>query len=222
MQLDDINISEYFDSAIMPYGMKITHLPTGLNVRGNCKHEQSKLNLQKTLMDTLSIFVAQVEGENVTLRRKSKSAAELENEELKARLARLEAALEKLAGGAAHVVRKEELARSLERAAVSKAPKVRKVKPESVDGRAAAWTPERRVAAAQRMKDRQAAKYGRSKPESEPEPAPKVDTPLGPMSEQEFVRRAMRPATDPPQRLPKSHESHGQTVVKSNVDWIKP
>jgi hypothetical protein len=220
MQLDDINISEYFDSAIMPYGMKITHLPTGLSVRGNCKHEQSKLNLQKTLMDTLSIFVAQAEGDNSNLRRKS--AAEIENEELKARLARLEAMI--MRGGervpapkpqnkpqqSAPIINEQSIPK---RGRLSKTPKPKEA--------AAGWTPERRAAAAQRMKDRQAAKYGLTPP-AEPEPAPKIDTPMGVMTEQEFIRKAMRPATDPPQKLPKAHDSHGQTVVKSNVDWIKP
>lgn len=221
MQLDDINISEYFDSAIMPHGMKITHLPTGLSVMGNCKHEQSKLNLQKTLMDTLSIFVAQAEGENSNLRRKS--AAEIENEELKARLARLEAML---LGNSRpttelmisqikqrEVAAMDKLAAPPKRGRLSKTPKPKEA--------AAGWTPERRAAAAQRMKDRQAAKYGLTPP-AEPEPAPKIDTPMGVMTEQEFIRKAMRPATDPPQKLPKAHDSHGQTVVKSNVDWIKP
>jgi hypothetical protein len=216
MQLDDINISEYFDSAIMPYGMKITHLPTGLSVRGNCKHEQSKLNLQKTLMDTLSIFVAQAEGENSNLRRKS--AAEIENEELKARLARLEAMIMRggdIAPDKPPTPRQPGLIvqPAPKRGRLSKTPKPKEA--------AAGWTPERRAAAAQRMKDRQAAKYGLTPP-AEPEPAPKIDTPMGVMTEQEFIRKAMRPATDPPQKLPKAHDSHGQTVVKSNVDWIKP
>src|ERR1700751_5676206 len=204
MNLDDINISEYFDSAIMPFGMKITHLPTGLSVRGNCKHEQSKLNLQKTLMDTLSIFVSQAEGEDASLRRKS--AAEIENEDLRARLARLEAML--IRGDAKPA---EEPAPKRGRLAKVKEPK------ESKPG----WTPERRAAAAERMKARQAAKYGNVPRETTDPASPKVDTPLGPMTEQEFIRRAMRPATDPPQQLPKAHASHGSTVVKSNVDWIK-
>jgi hypothetical protein len=215
MQLDDINISEYFDSAIMPYGMKITHLPTGLSVRGNCKHEQSKLNLQKTLMDTLSIFVAQAEGENSNLRRKS--AAEIENEELKARLARLEAMI--IRGGervpapkpqnkpqqSAPLINEQPIPK---RGRLSKTPKPKEA--------AAGWTPERRAAAAQRMKDRQAAKYGLNPT------APKIDTPLGEMTEEQLLRQTMRPPTEPPQRLPKAHQSHGGTVVKSNVDWIKP
>jgi hypothetical protein len=220
MQLDDINISEYFDSAIMPYGMKITHLPTGLSVRGNCKHEQSKLNLQKTLMDTLSIFVAQAEGENSNLRRKS--AAEIENEELRARVARMEAIMQKFPGLEAQPYSKSQVKRIEAQAEVATAPKRGRLsktpKPKEA---AAGWTPERRAAAAQRMKDRQAAKYGLNPP-AEPEPAPKIDTPMGVMTEQEFIRKAMRPATDPPQKLPKAHDSHGQTVVKSNVAWIKP
>jgi hypothetical protein len=208
MNLDDINISEYFDSAIMPFGMKITHLPTGLSVRGNCKHEQSKLNLQKTLMDTLSIFVSQAEGEDASLRRKS--AAEIENEELRARLARLEAMV--IRGE----TKPEPVAPAPKRGRPAKVKQPKEFKP--------GWTPERRAAASERMKARQAAKYGNVPRETTAEPAaPKVDTPLGPMTEQEFIRRAMRPATDPPQQLPKTHISHGSTVVKKDpsVNWIK-
>jgi hypothetical protein len=208
MQLDDINISEYFDSAIMPYGMRLTHLPSGLSVAGNCKHEQSKLKLRDTLTNQLSIFVSQWEGENKDHVRKS--AAEIENEELRLRLARLESML---------LGDKPQKAKDPEIAAMDKFPapkrgRLAKVKPE----KSSSWSPERRAAAAQRMKDRQAAKYGLNPPGE----APKVDTPMGQMTEQEFVRRAMRPPTDPPQKLPKAHDAHGSTVVKSNVDWIKP
>jgi hypothetical protein len=212
MQLDDINISEYFDSAIMPYGMRLTHLPSGLSVAGNCKHEQSKLKLRDTLTNQLSIFVSQWEGENKAHVRKS--AAEIENEELKMRLARLEEMFMRGNGGA---VGTTALPEPQAHPAPSKSIVKRREaqKPKGTHN----WTPERRAAAAQRMKDRQAAKYGLNPPAE----SPKVDTPMGQMTEQEFVRRAMRPPTEPPQKLPRAHDSHGSTVVKKSPDvtWIK-
>ena len=213
MQLDDINISEYFDSAIMPYGMRLTHLPSGLSVAGNCKHEQSKLKLRDTLTNQLSIFVSQWEGENKDHVRKS--AAEIENEELKVRLARLESLFIGKDSPGAKAARPMVENEPDHPMVIKKRGRPAKAKPE----KSSSWSPERRAAAAQRMKDRQAAKYGLNPPAD----APKVDTPMGQMTEQEFVRRAMRPPTEPPQRLPKAHDSHGSTVVKKSpeVTWIK-
>jgi hypothetical protein len=207
MNLDDINISEYFDSPIMPYGMKITHLPTGLSVRGNCKHEQSKLNMQRTLVDTLGIFVSEAESRDASLKRKS--AMEVENEELRARLARLEEMVMRADNtGSLPVPGQPE---SLTQPAPKKRGRpAKEAKPEKKGG----WTPERRAAAAERMKARQAAKHAPA--------GPVVDTPMGPMTEEELIRKTMRAPTEPPQRLPKAHTSHGSTVAKTNVDWIKP
>jgi hypothetical protein len=40
--------------------------------------------------------------------------------------------------------------------------------------------------------------------------------------EEALLRQQMRPPTDAPVNLPKSHQSHGSVVAKSNVPWIKP
>ena len=198
MNLDDLLISEYFDSSIMPYGMKITHIPTGLSVMGNCKHEQSKLNLQRTLTDTLGLFVTEAESKDASLKRKS--AMEVQNEQLKAQLAEMKANIERLmeqAGRDSQVVRQRP----------HKAPSVGST-PTPATKSKRGWSPEQRAAAAQRMKDRQAARYGLKKPEQ------KVDTPAGEKTEEELIREQMRTPNQRPQRLPKAHESHGGTVVQ--------
>ena len=171
MNLEDITKSEYFDSPIMPYGMKITHMPTGLSVQGNCKHEQSKLGMERTLIDTLGIFVAQAESQDASLKRKSKT--EQENDLLKSQLAAMQAQLDKLAGSLAPTSK-------------------------SVVKRIEAQTNGKR--------------RGRP-PKAKAEAKPMVDTPQGPVPEEEFIRRALRPGTDRPQPLPKAHTSHGSTVA---------
>jgi|ERR1700756_583412 len=204
MNLEDITKSEYFDSPIMPYGMKITHMPTGLSVQGNCKHEQSKLAMERVLIDTLGIFVAQAESQDASLIRKSR--AERENDELRSRLARLEAAL----AGSSPLQNKAVQAGAEDR----KGPGTRKERHTARGKKGGAWTPERRAAAAARMKERQAKKYGRKEPE------PTIDTPQGEMTQEEFIKRALRPGTDRPQPLPKAHQSHGTTVVKVSEESL--
>src|SRR5271169_1155924 len=196
MNLEDVNKSEYFDSAIMPYGMKLTHLPTGLSVRGNCKHEQSKLNMERTLMDTLGIFVTQAESQDASLKRKSK--AEQENEALRSQLEQMQIQLDNLAGA---------LAGKVNGTPVKSEPKPKAAKPKNKGG----WTPERRA--------QQAATIAARKQAAEPK---MIDTPTGPMTEEQLMRQTLRPPTEAPQRLPKAHTSHGATVAKSDVDWIKP
>jgi hypothetical protein len=196
MNLEDISKSEFFDSPIMPYGMRITHMPTGLSVQGNCKHEQSKLGMERTLIDMLGIFVAQAESQDASLKRKSR--VEQENDELRARLARLE---EMVAGPPKVTV--GDIIESAQRV-LAKGGKRAK----------GGWTPERRAAAAERMKARQAKKYGKD------EVKPVIDTPQGEMTQEQFIRQALRPATDAPQRLPKAHQSHGTTVVKVSEESI--
>jgi hypothetical protein len=179
MNLEDITKSEYFDSAIMPYGMKITHLPTGLSVQGNCKHEQSKLQMERTLVDTLGIFVAQAESQDASLKRKSK--AEQENDTLKATLAAMQAQLDRLTAMTNQPIVVEKPKNGQESRAETKE------------------TPQPVV--------KKRGRPAKAKPAL-------VDTPQGPVSEEEFIKRALRPATDRPQPLPKAHQSHGATVVK--------
>lgn len=192
MNLDDINVSEYFDSSVMPFGMCITHVPTGLSVKGNCKHEQSRLSMQRTLTDTLGILVSHHESETgITGINVSRTKAEQENDQLRTQLMAMQEQIQGLLNA-------------------SKATPASKVQIEPTKK---GWTPERREAAAKRMKERQAVKY--------PKTEAKVDAPTGDLTEAQLMQQVMRPPTDRPQRLPKAHQSHGSTVVKSNVDWIK-
>ncbi len=185
MELQDIRIDEYFDSPVMPFGMKITHLPTGLHVMGNCKHESSKMNLQRQLTDQLGIFVAQAEGKDASLRRKS--AAERDNEMLRDQLSAMQAQIDRLSGR--KPAKPEPVAAPV--------PTKRKPKKKGKGG----WSEERRAAAAERMRQMQAEKHG------------KVATPAGAKTEAQLLAEQMRPPTDAPRPLPKAHASRGSTVA---------
>jgi hypothetical protein len=87
MNMEDVRIDSYFDSKIMPYGMKCTHMPTGLSVTGNCKNEGSQNQLQRTLLDQLAIFVGQHEAKEGITRRVGDQA---ENDMLRAQLAAMQ------------------------------------------------------------------------------------------------------------------------------------
>jgi hypothetical protein len=87
MNMEDVRVDSYFDSKIMPYGMKCTHMPTGLSVTGNCKNEGSQNQLQRTLLDQLAIFVGQHEAKEGITRRVGDQA---ENDMLRAQLAAMQ------------------------------------------------------------------------------------------------------------------------------------
>lgn len=179
MNQEDLRIDEYFDSAVMPFGMKITHLPTNLHVQGNCKHETSKMNMQRTLMDTLAIFVGQAEGKQDA---GTKRKVQADNEALRIEVAELREMVRQLVG----------------KSPVTRASTPAPAKPKR-RGKSKGWSEERRQAASERMRERQAKK--------------KADTPLGAKTEEELLREQMRPPTDAPQRLPKAHQSHGSVVA---------
>ena len=58
LSLEEVRIDQFYANSSSPFGMKITHLPTGIQVEGNCKNEQSLGNVQNALMNALGQFVA--------------------------------------------------------------------------------------------------------------------------------------------------------------------
>ena len=57
LDLEEVKIESFFFSSQMPYGMRVKHLPTGLEVVGNCKNETSQNSMQRTLLDALAMSV---------------------------------------------------------------------------------------------------------------------------------------------------------------------
>lgn len=191
MEQEDVRIDEFFDSKIMPYGMKLTHLPTGLMVQGNCKNESSVQRLQTTLMDQLAIFVGQAEGQD----RKHKRFGEAtENNILRAQV---EAMAEQIA--------------KLMAAVNMPVPQPKPAKMTFVPKKAKGWTAKRR---AKQEATIAARKAGKEVKRILARKAKVADTPAGEKTEEELLAEQMRPPTDIPRALPKDHISHGSTVAR--------
>ena len=193
LSLEEVRVDQFYANASSPFGMKITHIPTGIQVEGNCKMEQSLGNVQATLMNTLGQFVASEQNKQPKATNGQRAGIESENAYLREQLLAMQAQLNELLAAP-----KPNAFTNVERAA--KAQKPAKAAKKAKGG----WTAERREAAAARMRERQAAK------KAEPEP-----------DVQALLAQQMRPPTDAPAVLPKTHVSRGTTVAKSNVPWIR-
>ncbi len=134
IQTQDIRVDEFFANPVMPFGMRITHVPSCITVEGNCRSEQGKGNLHATLMNALAQFVA-----NETPQATNGNAAQAENDMLREQL----------------LLMQEQINAMMARGAASEpAPAPKKPAPAKAKGRKArkGWTEERRAAAADRMR----------------------------------------------------------------------
>src|SRR6267154_1553757 len=214
LSLEEVRIDDIFDNAQMPHGVTITHIPTGIQVHGNCKMETSVPNLKNTLLTALGQFVASEQ-----LHRPKKASNGDESAYLHEVIRNMQAQLDALTR--ATQAPRPDAFTNIER--IAKAAKSEKPAKKATRGRAGkrTWSPERRAAY-------EAAKV------AEPEPVLTATSyaggglPSGTVlhsaasAEQALIAQQMRPPTDAPTVLPKSHQSKGSTVAVSNVDWIKP
>lgn len=143
LSIEEVRVDEFFANSQMPHGIKLTHLPTGLQVEGNCRNEASKANLQTTLMNVLGQFVASSEWAKKS---RTAPAGDDENAYLREQLRSMQAQLDRLSAPAVPKAQR-----------VAKPTKAKKVK--------GGWTAERRAAASARMAKQQADKKA-----AEPEP----------------------------------------------------
>ncbi len=146
LSLEEVRVDEFFANSQMPHGIKLTHLPTGLQVEGNCRNETSKANLQTTLMNVLGQFVASSEWAKKS--RAAPASSDDENAYLREQLRSMQAQLDRLIGNK------------------DPGPKVQRIaKPTKAKKAKGGWTAERRAAASARMVKQQADKKA-----AEPEP----------------------------------------------------
>jgi hypothetical protein len=183
----DLRIDEYFANPVMPFGMRITHVPSGIMVDGNCRVEQSKGNLHATLMHALNQMVAdEIQPQ----------ATNGKNDYLREQLLQMQAQLNSLLNASQDVITSP---------VAPPAPKRGHPKATAGAGRGHhTVSPEVRQQLSESMKARHAAKKAQSDEEAR------------------LLAQQMRPPSDPPMELGKSHQSHGSVVAKSNVPWIKP
>jgi hypothetical protein len=189
---EDIRIDEFFANGSMPFGMTLVHMPSGIQVTGNCKSELSKENLRATLMNALAQFV-QAEAVRSPAVKAAPVAVDGENAYLREQMNLLKAQIDRLIGTREKAV-----------------PVPRAGKRARKTGR---MSPEKRAAVGQRLKAAREAKRARV----EPEPAPPAEPSL-----EALLRQQMRPPTDAPSRGSRlASPSKGSSVAVSNVDWIK-
>jgi len=212
LSLEEVRIDDMFDNAQMPHGVTITHIPTGIQVHGNCKMETSVPNLKATLLTALGQFVA---SEMIHQPKKTSSNGD-ESVYLHEVIRSMQAQLDAL-------TRATQVPRADAFTNVERAARVAKVANKAARGRPSkrTWSPERRAAY-------EAAKA------AEPEPVLTATSyaggglPAGTVlhsaasTEQALIAQQMRAPTDAPAVLPKVRQSKGSTVAVSNVDWLKP
>lgn len=194
LTMDEIRIDTYFDSAIMPYGMKVTHLPTGITLAGNCKNENSQNTLQRQLLDALALAVQTQAKEGP----RHDDSLQAENEMLHRQLAAMQEQI-------------RELARMQSRA---------DMRPDSVPKPAVPVSPAATVAVPKlggrgkypRSEETKAKIAATLRARKAAAKEPSLDT---------LIKEQMRPPTDVPVPLPKAHQSRGRTVAKTHVNYIK-
>jgi len=195
LSLEEVRIDDMFDNAQMPHGVTITHIPTGIQVHGNCKMETSVPNLKNTLLTALGQFVASEQ-----LHRPKKASNGDESAYLHEVIRSMQAQLDALTR-ATQAPRPDAFTNVERITKAAKPEKSAKAAPRGRKGKRA-WSPQRRAA----YEAAQAAK-------EDPELA---------LDESALIAQQMRPPTDAPAVLPRSRQSKGSTVAVSNVDWIKP
>src|ERR1700687_1423535 len=172
LSLEEVRIDQFYANSSSPFGMKITHLPTGIQVEGNCKNEQSLGNVQNALMNALGQFVANEMGKRPKVN--GAPAADDENAYLREQLLAMQAQLNALMAA-----QQPNAFTNVERAAKA-------LKPAKAAKAKRGMSAANRKAASERMKARHAAKAP-----AEPEPA-----------EATLLAQQMRPPTDAPMDLP--------------------
>jgi hypothetical protein len=183
----DIRVDEFFANPSMPYGIRITHMLSGIAVEGNCRTEAAKNNVHATLMNVLNQFIA-----NETKAAGSNGDAEHENDLLREQLLMMQAQLNALLNRTS--------APDVVSAPVEKPIKAARGRPRGHHE----VSPEARQKLSEAMTARHAAKRVQQEEEAK------------------LLAQQMRPPTDAPMELPRSHQSHGSVVARSNVPWIKP
>src|SRR6267154_1035363 len=150
LSLEEVRVDPFYANASMPYGIKITHIPTGIQVEGNCRMETSQDKLRNTLMDALGQFMAN----EMAKRPKGKSiaAAAVDDEEkvyMREQLRLMQAQIDRLSQPAGSK-------------SVAKRVKVQRGK------KASKMSAEQRAAVGQRLKAARAAKTAAAEPEPGP------------------------------------------------------
>jgi len=191
----DIRVDEFFANPSMPYGIRITHMPSGIAVEGNCRTEAGKNNVHATLMNVLNQFIA-----NETKAAGSNGDVEHENDLLREQLLMMQAQLNSLLEKASDVSKLKFNPRDVVSTPVEKPVKATRGRPRGHHE----VSPEAR----QRLSEAMTARHAANRTAKE--------------EEAKLLAQQMRPPTDAPMELPKSHQSHGSVVAKSNVPWIKP
>lgn len=95
----DIRVDEFFANPSMPYGIRITHTPSGIAVEGNCRTEAGKGNVHTVLMHVLNQFIA-----NETRTESSNGSVEHENDLLREQLLMMQSQINRLLAQPTEVV----------------------------------------------------------------------------------------------------------------------